>query len=271
MQNEKKMMTVVVGGKGKTGRRVAEGLAARGLDHRVVSRSSAVPFDWADASTWQPALEGAGALYLTYYPDLAVPGAAEQVRALCDVAGSVGVEKIVLLAGRGEPQVHAAEDAVRASGARHTILECAFFNQNFDEGVARPVDGKVFFPAGDVAEPFIDCDDIAACAVEALTNPAHDGKTYELTGPRLLTFGQAVGEMADASGKPLSYVPVSFEQYADMLGEHFSAAQIEFFIDLFRFLLDGHNAHTTDGVQQMLGRPARDFRSYAHSASEAWQ
>jgi uncharacterized protein YbjT (DUF2867 family) len=271
MKTNKKMMTVIVGGKGKTGRRVADGLAARGLRHRVASRSSDIPFDWTDESTWKAALEGADALYLTYFPDLAVPGAAEHVRALCDVAVSVGVEKIVLLSGRGEPQVHPAENAVRASEARHTILECAFFNQNFDEGVALPVDGKVTFPAGNVAEPFIDCDDIAACAVEALTNPAHDGKTYELTGPRLLTFREAVGEMASASGQPLAYVPVSFEQYADMLGEHVSAQEVAFFIELFRFLLDGHNAHTTDGVEQMLGRPARDFRNYAQDAAAAWR
>jgi uncharacterized protein YbjT (DUF2867 family) len=265
------MMTVIVGGRGKTGRRVSERLADRGLPHRVVSRSSDIPFDWTDESTWRRALAGADALYLTYYPDLAVPGAAEHVRALCQVAVQVGIAKIVLLAGRGEPRVQPAENAVRASGARYTILECAFFNQNFDEGAARPVDGALYFPAGNVAEPFIDCEDIAACAVEALTDPAHDGKTYELTGPRLLTFDEAVGEMAGASGQPLAYVPVSFEQYADMLSEHFSAQEVAFFIELFRFLFDGHNAHITDGVEQMLGRPARDFRDYAQNAAEAWQ
>lgn len=271
MKTNETMRTVIVGGQGKTGRRVAQRLAELGLPQRLASRSTALPFDWAQEPTWGPAMQGADALYLTYHPDLAMPGAAERVHSLCEVAVSAGVQNIVLLAGRGEPQVHPAEAAVRAAGVRHAILECAFFNQNFDEGVARPVDGNVYFPAGSVTEPFIDCDDIAACAVEALINPAHDGQTYELTGPELLTFDQAVRAMANASERPLHYVPVSFEQYAELLGEHFSPPEVDFLTGLFRFLLDGHNSHVTDGVERLLGRPARTFAEYAQATAEAWR
>ena len=206
--------TVVVGGRGKTGRRVVERLRAKGLPVRPVSPSAAIPFDWEDEASWGPALRGAEALYLTYYPDLAVPGAAEHVRRLSARAVAEGVRHIVLLAGRGEPQVHPAEDAVRASGASWTILECAFFMQNFDEGLLAPQGDTIAFPAGGVREPFIDCDDIADVAVAALTDPAaHAGQTYELTGPRLLTFGEATEHLARATGRPLRYLPVSFEQY----------------------------------------------------------
>jgi len=259
-------MTVIVGGTGKTGRRVADRLAARGLHHRAVSRSTQVPFDWKDDTTWAAALEGASQLYLTYYPDLAVPGAADDVRRLCARAVAGGVRHIVLLAGRGEPQVHPAEDAVRAAGATWTILECAFFSQNFTEGLLAAQDGQLVFPGGDAAEPFIDCDDIADCVVEALTNPAHHGQTYELTGPRALTFAEAAAAMSEASGEPLVYVPVSFEVYAEIMGEHMPPPVVAFFIDLFRFLLDGHNSHTTDGVERMLGRAARAFHVHARHA-----
>ncbi|MDD9938925.1 MAG: hypothetical protein OXT09_35375 [Myxococcales bacterium] len=268
MANENNEMTVIVGGHGKTGRRVAERLRAMHRPVRVVSPSTPVPFDWSDETTWPPALAGASALYLTYHPDLAIPGAAEHVRRLTRVAVDAGTEKIVLLAGRGEPQVHPAEDAVRDSGAAWTILECAFFMQNFSEGVLAPQDDTIAFPAREVREPFIDCDDIADVAVAALVDDAHAGKTYELTGPRAVTFGEATAELARATGRPLRYVPVSFEQYATGLAEHFTAPVVEFFIDLFRFLLDGHNASVTRDVERVLGRPPRDIRDFARTAAE---
>ena len=257
-------LTVVVGGSGKTGRRVVEGLAAKGLPVRAVSRSTEVPFDWNDPSTWGPALEGARRIYLTYFPDLAVPAAAGHVRALSAFAVERGVEKIVLLAGRGEPQVRAAEDAVRESGvARWTILECAFFMQNFSEGLLAPRGDTIAFAAEDVREPFIDCDDIAACAVEALVDDAHDGQTYDLTGPELLTYAEATELLGDAQGRSLRYVPLTFPQLGEALAEDFPPPVVDFFLDLFRWLLDGHNAFTTDHVERMLGRPARSFRAFA--------
>lgn len=178
MTDSKSETTVIIGGNGKTGRRVAQRLEAMGRPARPVSRSSEVRFDWHDPATWAPALRGASSMYLTYYPDLSVPGAAERVDGVCRVAVDEGLERVVLLAGRGEPQVAPAEDAVRASGLAHTILECAFFSQNFSEGVALPVDGVIPFPAGDTPEPFVDCDDIADVAVAALTELGHDGLNF---------------------------------------------------------------------------------------------
>lgn len=267
-QNDERT-TVIIGGKGKTGRRVAERLWALGRRVRPVSPSAAVPFDWNDEATWSVALEGASALYLTYHPDLAVPGAAEQVRRLSRVAVGAGIDRIVLLAGRGEPQVHAAEDAVRTCGAAWTILECAFFMQNFTEGLLVPDGDAIAFPGGEVREPFIDCDDIADVVVAALTDDAHVGETYELTGPRSMTFQEATAELARASGRPLRYLPVSFEQYAEGMAEHFPPPVVEFFIDLFRFLLDGHNANVVGDVERVLGRPARDFSDFAETAAVA--
>lgn len=261
--------TLILGGAGKTGRRVADRLVAKGLPVRMASRSTEVPFDWNDEETWISALANVGAIYVTYYPDLAVPGAAEHVRKLTRCAVDSGVSRIVLLAGRGEPQVRPAEAAIRESGVEFTILECAFFCQNFDEGWVQPVDGVIAFPAGAVAEPFIDCEDIADVAVVALTEDGHVGKTYELTGPRLLTFSEAAEELAKAWDQPLRYMPVSGEQYAEMLAPHLPPAEVKFFVELFGWLLDGHNAHITDGVERALGRKARDFSEYARDAATA--
>lgn len=262
---------VILGGKGKTGSRVGVRLRALGWAPRLVSRSSEIPFDWNEPGTWERALSGAEALYITYAPDLAVPGAAEHVHAVSQAAVAAGIRRIVLLAGRNEPQVHPAEDAVREAGVEHTIVECGFFNQNFSEGVLLPVNDTIYFPAGETTEPFIDCDDIADVVVAALTEDRHDGQTYELTGPRCLSFHEVAEEIGRAAGRPFRYQPVSFDDYAEMLAPHMPPAHVEFFIELFRFLMDGHSSYTADGVQRVLGRPAKDFSDYVRANAEVWK
>ena len=261
--------TLIVGGSGKTGRRVAERLRARGLPFRLASRSSAPAFDWNDDCTWGAALDGMRAAYVTYAPDLAVPWAADNLRRFVQRAVGAGVKNLVLLAGRGEPQVRPAEEAVRQSGVDFTILEAAFFAQNFSEGVLAPADSEIVFPGGNVAEPFVDVDDIADVAVAALTADTHAGRTYELTGPRLLTFEAVAEEIAAASGRPMRYRPVTSDEYAELLAPHMPAEEAAFLIELFAYLTDGHNAHLADGVERALGRLPRDFRDFARTAASA--
>ncbi|GLS30446.1 Uncharacterized conserved protein YbjT, contains NAD(P)-binding and DUF2867 domains [Mesorhizobium albiziae] len=198
---------LIVGGTGKTGRRLAERLAAKEILVRIGSRSAVPSFDWEDRSTWSDALDGVGAAYITYYPDLAVPGAAESVEALVKLALSKGVRRLVLLSGRGEPEAQRCERMLMESGAYWTILRCSWFSQNFSENYLADsiIAGEVILPAGDVGEPFVDADDIADAAVAALTEEGHVGQLYELTGPRLLTFEQAVGEIAAATGRDIAY------------------------------------------------------------------
>jgi uncharacterized protein YbjT (DUF2867 family) len=114
--------TLVLGGTGKTGRGVVQRLAARGVPTRVGSRSGRPPFDWEDRSTWAPTLDGVTSAYVSYYPDLALPGAPDTVGAFAELAVGSGAGRPVLLAGRGERGAEAAEDAVRASGADVTIV-----------------------------------------------------------------------------------------------------------------------------------------------------
>ena len=262
---------LIVGGTGKTGSRVAKRLAARGLSVRIASRSSAIRFDWDDSSTWPAALEGVDTIYLAYYPDLASPSAAGHIRELTRLATASGVRRIVLISGRGEPQCHAGENAVRESGIAWTILRCAWFAQNFSEGHLRDqvMSGELAFPGGDVAEPFVDLEDVADVAVEALTDPKHAGKTYELSGPRLLTFGEACGEITGASGHLVRYVAVSLDSYREVLATVMPPDVAAFLCELFGYILDGHNAFIDDDVERVLGRKPRDFGSFAHEAAKA--
>lgn len=264
------MTNLVIGGTGKTGRRVVSGLRDLGLPVRATSRSGPVPFDWTDRATWAPALDGVRAAYLTYQPDLAFPGAVEAIGELTSLAVSGGVRRLVLLSGRGEDEAAASERIVRESGLEWTILRCGFFFQNYSEGAFAEMvrAGVIALPVGGVAEPFVDADDIADAAVAALTSDRHVNTLYELTGPRLLTFADVAGELSAATGRPIRYVPVTAEEYIGMLtGYGMPATEAALLTGLFTTVLDGRNASLTDGVRLALGREPRDFTAYAKEAA----
>jgi uncharacterized protein YbjT (DUF2867 family) len=264
--------TLVTGGTGKIGRRVAERLVARGLPIGVGSRTGDPPFDWEDPETWAGALYRARSVFVSYYPDLAVPGAMAAVRSFVDLAVQAGVGRLVLLSGRGEEQAQRAEQVVQDAGVEWTIVRCAWFSQNFSENyLLEPLlGGEVVLPGGDVPEPFVDAEDIADVAVAALTEDGHAGEVYELTGPRLLTFAQAITEIGEASGREIRYAPVSVDEYASALTkEGVPAEYVSLLIYLFREVLDGRNAQLADGVRRALGREPRDFAEYARSTAEA--
>jgi uncharacterized protein YbjT (DUF2867 family) len=275
MNNRQDTKTILVlGGTGKTGRRMAERLIRRGLPVRIGSRSSEPPFAWEDRATWTLALRNMGVVYITFQPDLAVPGAVDTVRSFAELAMESGARRLVLLSGRGEEEAQRAERAVQESGADWTILRASWFAQNFSESflLEAVLSGEVALPAGDVREPFIDAEDIADVAVAALTDDGHTGQLYELTGPRLLTLAEAVAEIGEATGRTLRYEQVSPEHYAALLRQHdvpadFAALVIYLFT--FTTVLDGRNAHLTDGVQRALGREPRDFTDYARDTAAA--
>ena len=263
-------LTLVAGGTGKTGRRVAERLRARDLAVRIGSRAADPSFDWDRRDTWEAALRGVDAAYVSYAPDLAFPGAADRVAAFTRVAVDVGVRRLVLLSGRNEDGAQRAERAVERSGLDWTIVRASMFSQNFSEGflVESVLHGELAFPAGNVDEPFVDTDDIADIAVAALTDDRHVGQRYEVTGPRLLTFADAAAEIGEATGRDVRYVPITSEAFAAALvHEGLPPAFVTDLTDLFRKILDGRNASLTDGVQRALGRAPRDFREYAADAA----
>jgi uncharacterized protein YbjT (DUF2867 family) len=267
---QQEQTTLVLGGTGKTGRRVAQRLEALGVPTRVGSRSGEPPFDWEDEATWVPALRDVESVYVSYYPDLAVPGALAAVRSFAELAVESGVRKLVLLSGRGEEEAQRTELAVQETGAEWTIVRCAWYSQNFSENyLLEPIlGGEVVLPAGDIPEPFVDADDIADVAVAALTEEGHAGELYELTGPRLLTFAEAIGEISRAVGRKIRFVPVSVEEYASVLAEQYVPEEFVWLLTyLFSEVLDGRNAYLTDGVQRALGRDPRDFADYARDAA----
>jgi len=267
--------TLVLGGTGKTGRRVAERLEARNLPVRIGSRSGEPPFDWENDATWPAAVRNVDAVYVSYYPDLAVPGAPDAIRSFTKLAVESGVQHLVLLSGRGEPEAQRCEQIVRESGTAWTLLRASWFSQNFSENyLLEPVlAGEVALPVGNVGEPFVDADDIADAAVAALTDDRHRGQLYELTGPRLWTFAEAIAEIARATGRDIRYVEISADEYASALTQADVPPMISTLVMyLFKEVLDGRNARIADGVTRALGRPPRDFTDYARdtAATGVW-
>lgn len=259
---------LVIGGTGKTGRRVAERLTERGVSVRIGSRSGNPAFDWDDTGTWVAALAGITKAYVTYYPDLAFPGVSELIARFAAAAAASGVEKIVLLSGRGEEGAVASEESIKESGIAWTIVRCNWFNQNFNESffLGPVLDGTISIPAGDAVEPFVDADDIADVAVAALTEQGHDGEVYELSGPRLLGFSDVALELSAATGREIIYSPVTAGEYEAILAKEGLPRD---FVDLFTLILDGRNASLTDGVQRALGREPKDFGEFAREAAAA--
>lgn len=253
---------LIVGATGKTGGRVADRLERSGLPLRRASRTSTTHFDWNDRGTWQAALEGAGAAYITYQPDLIVPAAVDDMAAFVAAATDAGLDRLVLLSGRGEPEAQACEQIVLRAGIPATVLRCSWFAQNFSEAflVDGIRDGAVVLPVGPVGEPFIDADDIADAAVEALTGPGHAGRVYELTGPRLLSFADATAEIGEILGRDIAFVTVPDGDFrAAMLADGIGSEYVDMVMALFGTLFDGRNESVTGGVREILGREPGDF------------
>ncbi|HQU74166.1 MAG TPA: NAD(P)H-binding protein [Calditrichia bacterium] len=270
-----KELTLVLGGTGKTGRRVADRLRAKGMPVRIGSRSASPAFDWNQEKTWKACLEGVKKVYLNFAPDLAVPGATDIIRAFMEQARRHRIAHVVLLSGRGEPEAQACERIVQESGIGWTIVRAGWFNQNFSEGafVEMVLSGQITLPAGDVAEPFVDVDDIADVAVAALTEPGHAGEVYEVTGPRLMTFAEIAAELSRATGREITYTDIPHNAFVAGISESGAPREVTWLMDyLFSTILDGRNAHLCDGIQRALGRPPKDFADYARevAATDVW-
>ncbi len=269
---QSKDLTLILGGTGKTGRRIAERLAQRSVPTRIASRSASPGFDWDDHTTWDAALKGVSKVYVSFAPDLAIPGATDLIRAFVRKAVQHKVKRLVLLSGRGEEEAQRSERIIQNSGLEWTIVRASWFNQNFSEGafLEMVLSGEITLPAGDIAEPFVDADDIADVAVAALTEEGHVGEVYEVTGPRLLTFKQVTELIARASSRNVKFLQIPQESFVEGVAHSGAPKEIGWLLEyLFSTVLDGRNAHLTDGVQRALGRQPKDFADYAKEVAES--
>lgn len=266
---EKKIL--VLGGTGKTGRRVVERLQQSGINQvRIGSRTAQPAFDWETPATWDEAVKDIDTVYITFQPDLAIPSAPSIIKNFTELASRSGVKKMVLLSGRGEQEAQVCEEIVKQNAANWTIVRASWFNQNFSESIfLDPIlAGHVALPRAEALEPFTDADDIAEVVVECLLNEAHNKKTYELTGPRLLTFKEAISEIAKATGRDITFQPLSLDEYTEMLRQYQVPEDHIWLANyLFTEVLDGRNASVKHDIEKVLGRKAKDFSDYVKAAA----
>lgn len=257
---------LVIGGTGKTGHRVSENLSKSGHNVRIVGRKTNPAFDWEKQNTYDAALKDIDRAYIVYYPDLAVPGARDAIRTLTDKALKAGLDKVVLLSGKGEKEAEACEQIVADSGLNYTIVRASWFNQNFSEGAFLDfvLSGNVALPMPEAEIPFVDADDIAEVVAKVLVDDSYNGKTVTVTGPRKMTFREAVETMAAKIGKEIHYQPISIEEFKDGMK---AAGLPDSYVWLFGYLFEEvlgnvDNQEVSHDVQKVLGREATDFKDY---------
>jgi uncharacterized protein YbjT (DUF2867 family) len=264
---------LVIGGTGKTGKRVIRRLEQKGINAIAASRTTAVPFDWYRAETWAASLTGMDKVYVTFQPDLAIPQSVSIIDAFVAAAREAGIKKLVLLSGRGEAEAQACERIIMASGMEWTIVRASFFMQNFSEGfwLEGVINGELVVPVFKAKEPFVDAHDIAGVVAEALLDDRHNNQVYELTGPELLSFSEAVGKISKAIGKDIHVVEVSLDEYASILRSYeVPEDQVWLITYLFGELLDGRNESVANDVTAVLHREATSFDAYVAKTVNAW-
>lgn len=297
------MEVLVIGATGKTGRQVTDALVARGARVRAASRKveveaaaaavtqgtetraagaeaaavTPVRFDWADRTTWAPALGAAEGLYIV--GPTAEPDADKLVHEL--LATAVGVRRVVLLSVIGAdrlPEVvpmAAWEQDVRTGGKQWTILRPNWFQQNFGDGAfTAPLRdrGALELAAGDAALSFVDTRDIAEVAAIALTEDGHEGETYQLTGPQAFTYGQALAVLGAAADREFGYTAVDPQEQAErMRAAGVPERSVIWQAGLHTLIRQGTNAPVTDTVRRITGHDPRPLAAYATEHAEAWQ
>ncbi|MDE3722247.1 NAD(P)H-binding protein [Nocardiopsis sp. N85] len=257
---------LVIGGTGTTGRRVAHLLREAGHTVRAASRTAPHRFDWTDPATWNAALDGVRTAYVV--PNDADPRTPDLVAAARDR----GLERLVLLSARGAdvPDYYSdrpntdnghlrGEKALADSDLEWTVVRPTWFTQNFTEGFFAPLvtAGDLRLPVHDAACPYVDTDDIAEVAVAALTRDGHQGRTYELSGPRPLTLDEVAAAFT-AAGTPLTHTPVTVEEFvAERVADGIPEEVALIWADVLGPLARGRESHLSTGVEEVLGRPPR--------------
>lgn len=271
-----KRQFLILGGTGKTGRRIAKLLTDRGEKVRIGSRRATPAFDWHQRDNWDELLASITHLYITYQPDLAVPGAYEAVSELVEKAKVAQVQKIVLLSGKGEVEAQRCETVIKDSGIDYTIIQCNWFSQNWSESfLMGPIlEGHVVLPMAEAKIPFVDADDIAEVAVKVFLNDTYNGQTFELTGPITYTFPEAVATIAQETGREIGFTPVSIEAYkGEMERMGLPADYVWLITYLFTEVLGNPaNEIVTQNIEEILDRPAKSFGQYVKevAATGVW-
>jgi uncharacterized protein YbjT (DUF2867 family) len=270
--------TLVLGGTGKTGTRIASRLTGLGLPVRTAARHGAdVRFDWDDPATHRNAVEGADRVYLI--APVMRTRFAPQVSTFLDLTEAVGVRHVTYLSAYGmefapaEVALRAVElDLMGRSTLTHSIVRPAWFMQNFSETFLMPIDDTIVVPTGSGGEAFVDAEDIAAVAAATLADPlGHAGAEYAPTGPDILTVSEAADIIGSVTGRPVRYVDIDRLSWVDsVIASGVPAEYGEMLQMLTETIASGRGSQPNDDVEQVTGAPPRNFTDFARRTAAAW-
>lgn len=277
-------MILITTPNGKVGSEVTRQLLEQGHSVRlgaytVEKAQSAFPeaevmkFDFADEDKVRAALVGVDALYL------ASPGdaQAEPVKRVIDLAREAGVERVVRLSAMGveasDNPLREVEKHLEASGLQYTLLRPHFFMQNYSTTSAESIrtQGAFYEPSEDGKTGFIDARDIAAVAVKALTEEGHDAQAYALTGGRAYDRYEVAAAIAQATGKGVSYRPISDVQLQEgMTSAGMPEGYVALMTGLYQAVRAGYTEAVTDTVEQVTGHAPISLERFAHDYKDVW-
>jgi uncharacterized protein YbjT (DUF2867 family) len=270
--------TLVLGGTGKTGTRIASRLTGLGLPVRTAARHGAdVRFDWDDPATHRNAVEGADRVYLI--APVMRTRFAPQVSTFLDLTEAVGVRHVTYLSAYGmefapaEVALRAVElDLMGRSTLTHSIVRPAWFMQNFSETFLMPIDDTIVVPTGSGGEAFVDAEDIAAVAAATLADPlGHAGAEYAPTGPDILTVSEAADIIGSVTGRPVRHVDIDRLSWVDsVIASGVPAEYGEMLQMLTETIASGRGSQPNDDVEQVTGAPPRNFTDFARRTAAAW-
>ncbi len=282
-------MILVIGSTGTVGSEVVRQAREAGADVRALVRSSEkgadaqavgaelAVGDCSDPASLDAALDGVDHVFIV------LPGSPDQVALETNAIAAIGraggahvVKLSVMGADPAAPVRFGAnhgeiERVLGESGVPHTLLHPTDFMQNAFGWAGTLRSGQVYSPIPDVQIASVDVRDIAAVAVTALTEPGHEGRTYDITGPEALTRRQQVSTLAAAAGVEVETVEITEEQAREgMLGAGFPAYAVEGLIELDEQVYKpGYASALAGGVREATGHEPRGWEEFARDHAEA--
>jgi uncharacterized protein YbjT (DUF2867 family) len=276
-------MILVLGATGTNGGEVAHRLAAAGVRVRALVRNpdkaanlpqeniELVAGDLDEPASLDRALSGVDRAFFVAAVDQRYAGWFRNFLAAARRSGSPHIVRFSAMGAVADSpselmrQHGETDQALADSGLPYTILQPNAFYQNlFWSAKSIKDQGDFYLPLGDARQSLVDVRDIAAVAVEVLTDSGHDGKTYVITGPESLSYHDVAAKLSAVLGRPIRYVDVPPETARDSMEKAgMPAWNARAVAELYRLFAAGKTASVTDTIQRVTGRSPISFEQFA--------
>ncbi|MBU2878996.1 MULTISPECIES: NmrA family NAD(P)-binding protein [Aliiglaciecola] len=283
-------MILIIGATGKTGSSAVKHLVEKGCSVRALIRNpdkasaltdvgvDVVVGDVADSVALQKAMHGVNKVFLL------LPNSSDQLeleKQVVDAAVKVGVELFVKQSSQESvegtdkpiPLNHLASEAyVKASGLNWVMIRPTFFTQMLltcAPGIKAA--NKLTFPMGQGQVAATDARDVGEVVANVLTQSGHENKSYDLTGPELLTFSEIADIFTKLLGRQIDYVDQPMEDFHALLSKFVPDKwRVNAVCEEIRSLAEGASNHTTDTMRDLLGREPRSVKQFIQEYAKAF-